>query len=393
MKGFYIDELPDGSVRYRLSYKDPLTGKTKRLSCSMEHHSVRNQRKAEETLQKRLEGLFSPTGGDLLVSDAISRYLADMARSWRRSTYDRNAASLGRVLRLFPADSILQNITPQKWREILTDLTGDGTAGKYNEYLKRVKAFLRWCYFNDYLPAQIADKLTAKVDPDADTSRATDKVLEAAEVPVLLDALMTVDRWHQLARFMLLSGLRCGEALALNDADVDLEFVHVTKTLNANHMTVGAPKTPKSRRDVSVTDELAVLITEIKKYNQWLKVSLGVRSDLFFFSEDDGSFLHWSVFNKFLRENSERVLKKPITSHWLRHTHASFLLASGIPIDVISRRLGHENTEVTQRVYLHIIEKLKKRDADMLRSVKLFDNSPKVMDFEIEPAGLVRKEG
>lgn len=371
MKNFYIDETP-GGVRYRLAYKDPLTGKTKRLSVSMEHHSIRNQRKAEEILQKRLAEVLGESSGDILLKRAAEKYLAAMSSSWRQSTYLRNKSVLDITLKYFPDDTILRNVTPQIWKDKIAEHCGDNNI-KYNENLKRLKAFLRWCFFNDYLDVQIAEKLqnrTANRDPE---DRATEKVLESNEVPPLLDALRPAEHWHQLAEFMLLSGLRCGEAIALDDADVGEEYIRVNKTLSATTGEIGPPKTAKSNRDVSITSELADLIATIRKRNQWLKVSLGIRSDFFFFSEK-GKRLQLAAFNKYLKECSEKSIGKPITSHWLRHTHASFLLASGIPIDVISRRLGHESVEITQRVYLHVIEKLKKRDADALRSVRLLGN-------------------
>ena len=74
-----------------------------------------------------------------------------------------------------------------------------------------------------------------------------------------------------------------------------------------------------------------------------------------------------------------RILGKKVTTHWLRHTHASFLLAAGVPIEIISRRLGHESTAITERVYLHIIDKLKKKDAEFLANVNLLGDGPQVV--------------
>ena len=40
--------------------------------------------------------------------------------------------------------------------------------------------------------------------------------------------------------------------------------------------------------------------------------------------------------------------------HDMRHTHASWLLTEGVPLLVVSRRLGHESIAVTARVYGHV---------------------------------------
>jgi integrase len=45
-----------------------------------------------------------------------------------------------------------------------------------------------------------------------------------------------------------------------------------------------------------------------------------------------------------------------ITFHALRHTHASQLIASGIDIVTVSKRLGHSKPDITLRVYAHMFK-------------------------------------
>ena len=381
MKGLYLVKNPDGSVRYRLQYSDPLTGKVKRLSVSMPCASVRNERKAAEILQDRLADVLGQAPSDALLSAAIDAYVADMSFTWRESTKIRNAATLGRVLRAFPEGTILRNVSAQSWRDGLVRLSGTN-AGTYNEYLKRVKAFLRWCVGHDYLSVDISGKLARKAEERElmGEERATDKYLEPAEVKILLDALAPMPLYQLLARFMILSGLRCGEALALLESDVSGSFVKVNKTLSAVTGKVGPPKTPKSNREVSITPELAACIADIRRRNAWVKAAFRFDCPLFFFS-DKGKAVKYYSFNSYLSELSSRLLGKAVTTHWLRHTHASLLLAAGVPVDVISRRLGHESVQITERVYLHIIDALKKRDAELLSGVSLLGSGPQVVSL------------
>lgn len=378
MRGLSTFTRPDGSVVYQLRYTDPLTGKAKKISKTMPHHSVRNQKAAEDFLREKLDSVLNDRKDGALLLDAISSYVADLSLTWRPSTKTRNEATLSRVLKAFPSGTILCRITPQKWRDALSGLS-HGSAGTYNEYLKRVKAFLRWCCANDYLESNICDKLQRKAEPrDSDDEKATDKYLEPAEAALVLQNLEAFPRWHQIAKFMVLSGLRCGEALALTDLDVGSDYVKVAKTLNPKTLTLGPPKTPKSLRDVSITAELAGCIAEIRRYNAWLKAAYGIESPLFFFN-DKGKFIKYYCFNNYLSNMCLRILGKKVTTHWLRHTHASFLLAAGVPIEIISRRLGHESTAITERVYLHIIDKLKKKDAEFLANVNLLGDGPQVV--------------
>ena len=43
-----------------------------------------------------------------------------------------------------------------------------------------------------------------------------------------------------------------------------------------------------------------------------------------------------------------------IRLHDLRHSHASMLIAMGVPIKLVSERLGHEDIETTLRTYGHL---------------------------------------
>ena len=319
MKGFYIDLQKDGSVRYRMSYVDPLTRKTKRVSVKMDADTVRNRHKAEAELNQKVRELTGAPSSGATLAAAIDAYISDMSRTWRDSTRHRNEMSLKRILRTFPEGVILSALAAQNWRDCLSDLSNDN-ATTYNEYLKRVKSFLRWCISRDYLDIDYTSKL-ARMAAEEPEDKATDKYLEEREVPVLLARLEIMPRYYQIAKFMLLSGLRCGEALALEDADVGTRFISVTKTLNALTKKIGPPKTKKSNREVALTPELVALIADIREYNQWLKDSLGVISPHFFFAES-GDYINYPTFNKYLGNASQEVLGFPISTHWpVSYTH------------------------------------------------------------------------
>jgi integrase len=48
-------------------------------------------------------------------------------------------------------------------------------------------------------------------------------------------------------------------------------------------------------------------------------------------------------------------LPKGVSLHSLRHTHTSHLLADGVPLPVVSARLGHSSIRTTQEIYAHMI--------------------------------------
>jgi integrase len=96
----------------------------------------------------------------------------------------------------------------------------------------------------------------------------------------------------------------------------------------------------------------------------------GIRTDLFLCSQS-GSWLEYDAFRKYLRILSTKVLNRKITPHALRHTATSLLIADGVPIEVVSRMLGHKNSQITKEIYFHITQELQKADNDILKKASL----------------------
>lgn len=47
------------------------------------------------------------------------------------------------------------------------------------------------------------------------------------------------------------------------------------------------------------------------------------------------------------------------------------MMEQGIDMDAISRRLGHSNSKITREIYLHVTEKLREKENERIKSVKL----------------------
>ena len=62
---------------------------------------------------------------------------------------------------------------------------------------------------------------------------------------------------------------------------------------------------------------------------------------------------------------------KTVTPHTLRHTMTSLFAKAGIPLDVISRRLGHESSDITRKIHLHITNTRQIQENQQVSSVTL----------------------
>ena len=77
----------------------------------------------------------------------------------------------------------------------------------------------------------------------------------------------------------------------------------------------------------------------------------------------------WTAIDSFLRNNKEKMgipKDKRISTHIFRHTHISKLAELEVPLYVIQRRVGHSSSKITEKIYLHITEKMKEKTRNLL---------------------------
>lgn len=78
-----------------------------------------------------------------------------------------------------------------------------------------------------------------------------------------------------------------------------------------------------------------------------------------------------STINDHLRKRCREAHVPEMTMHCLRHTHASILMYKEVSTQSISKRLGHASTDITQKVYLHLIEEMEIRDEKKVMSAMM----------------------
>jgi integrase len=187
-----------------------------------------------------------------------------------------------------------------------------------------------------------------------------DEVMIVRDVPALVEALKS-SRFHTLAVTALFTGMRLGELLALRDGRVDLDLgrVQVREALElaSGCVRFKVPKTKAGRRDIMlpmiVIDTLRAHRRELLE--QRMRMGLGrLGPDDLLFCRPDGTALHPTTISAAWGSFAARIGMPEVTFHSLRHAHASQLIAEGVDLVTISKRLGHANPSITLRVYSHL---------------------------------------
>ncbi|HJZ32100.1 MAG TPA: site-specific integrase [Hyphomicrobiaceae bacterium] len=185
-------------------------------------------------------------------------------------------------------------------------------------------------------------------------------ILTSTEVQAVLEALRGKPL-YMIALVLLTTGLRRGEALALRWQDVDLD-AGVLRVEQAFEQTkrgglrLKEPKTRYGRRTVTLPPSTVSELRAHKKAQQELRLAcgLGGRATLVF-DHFDGSPLSPDVITHQWHAAMKAAGLKA-TLHSLRHTHASTLLASGLDVLTISRRLGHATPVLVLTTYGHLFK-------------------------------------
>lgn len=182
--------------------------------------------------------------------------------------------------------------------------------------------------------------------------------LTSAQARMILDHLDP--HWHPLVLTLFGTGLRFGEAGALMWDAVRLDdapaSIHVTRAWEntaggGRGRVLGTPKTRRSRRVVTL--DSAGLVDVLRAH----RARTGGRLDAFTFTGPKGGVVGAHFRDVVWRGAVEAALPdlhpRP-TPHDCRHTHASWLIAAGVPLVGVQRRLGHESIATTADRYGHL---------------------------------------
>jgi len=174
------------------------------------------------------------------------------------------------------------------------------------------------------------------------------ELLSAAENNPIANAMM---------RTAFYTGLRVGELRGLEKMDLKDHYLivkqHIDKT---NHILKGTKTSPYSL-EVSLDNITYEMLKPLaKRTGRWL------------FGDIE------PVCYRYLLDHLNIACKKAgitkhVTPHTLRHSHGSFLLAQGVDILTVQKRLHHKSLNTTTRIYLHEMKNSEEEVVNTLNKV------------------------
>ncbi len=163
--------------------------------------------------------------------------------------------------------------------------------------------------------------------------------------------------WHVAAA----TGLRRGELLGLRWADLDLDAAVLRVAQQVipvpGGLAIGPPKSRAALRSVALPSWLPPLLRAHKDRQAFAKAKTGdLWRDLdLVFPSRVGTPQNPNNLYPDLNRLMARAGVPRITWHQIRHTHVTQAIAAGVPIGVVSKRVGHARTSITLDIYAHVL--------------------------------------
>src|SRR5205085_4569220 len=114
-------------------------------------------------------------------------------------------------------------------------------------------------------------------------------------------------------------------------------------------------KTSRARRQIDLDP---TTLTVINAWRQWQLAeqhAAAVESAEWMFTDGRGEPIHPHAISQTFERIARRAAVPVMRLHDLRHTHGALLLAAGVPVKVVTERLGHAHPVFTIETYQHVL--------------------------------------
>lgn len=253
-------------------------------------------------------------------------------------TYKSYKAAIKHIGNHSFSQTSLKSLTRNMYQQFINEFSkthSKETIRKLNGY---IRSSLDDAVYEGLLPKNITYKVTFKgSNPPKDEQS---KFINLVEYETLKQYFKSQNNRSSLALFiMICTGCRISGVL-----NMKYQYINQVK----NELFIDERKNDVSPRTLTIAKDDMRHITGMIE-----KLKLNTKGLLF---NSFGTTLTINAVNKQLKQACKLHDIKEITSHALRHTHCSYLLANDVSIYYISKRLGHKNISVTTEIYSHLLE-------------------------------------
>lgn len=311
---------------------------------------------------------LAPTG--YTVSRAAEEWMrVHVIPLCRRSTREQYRYLLDKWLLPNIGETLVEVVTPRDIQSVIATMHEAGLSSKTMAHARTtLHALFAWLELN-----RITSNPVRKIRiPQTDNRKR--RSLSQHEVAVMLHALEQ-SRWIHSVRFLLLTGLRRGELLALRWTDIRDGWIHIHATRDKDG-TEGPPKSKAGIRRIPLGKSLQGIL-EAQRAMLALEMVL---SEYVFPSHTGQPVMPGTYYTSIRRIAAKHGVH--VSVHELRHTFVT-LAGRGVDIQALQQMLGHATATQTLDLYQHLTAEVLEQAANAVdsRASFIFEGSTKVSSF------------
>ena len=243
------------------------------------------------------------------------------------------------------------------------------------------------------LKSNPAKTLVIKIDGDEKEEK---RIFSVREEKLVLDYCKNHSIYYNLIAFMLVTGLRIGEATGLTWKQVDFNkkclYVKDSNSKVSGYKgesvkyVMKSTKTKKSVRTIPITNNAMTILREQKELFANLTLDEQSNLDRVFISSVKKP-VNYSTFRSHLERMCKGIQRENpnfenFTSHALRHTFATRCIEGEMNPKTLQKILGHSTLAQTMDTYVHVTEdNLFKEMSKFENYMKSCESNSKIIEF------------
>ena len=247
----------------------------------------------------------------------------------------------------FGTDKRLSEVTRMTYQGLLNDYGNTRSKETVRKLHGILVQILRDAAYDGYIEKDPTYKI--KIDGSVPAKKEEDKYIKIKEYLDLIEYFKSRDEHSYIFLFILaITGARFSEVLNMKYEDLKFNKIHLpgTKTENADRNVEVNPK------------DVELIQAKLKNHPR--------RMDGYIFNISHNGVKRSMNYAKKQIGMKDR---DKVTTYALRHTHCSYLISQGIPIEYISKRLGHSSISITLKYYAHLLDEQKEEQGQRVREI------------------------
>ena len=340
----------------------------KRYSFSSSITGVKGRRDCQRKYELWLYGEGS---GEKSVDLVCKEYLEDIKA--RRGERSPAYVLYERYIRLYIAPRCkgrkMSRMTLRDWQSIINEAQGRNKALS-EKTLKNLRGIISGIIKFGYEDYQCEPLRGSLYIPRGHWKREKE-ILQKEDIRKLFDREEEEPFFYPLFRFLLCTGLRCGEGLGIKKSDIQGSRLIISRSVTADNQ-ISDCKTKNARRVIPLGDLALGILEETIKRNE----DYNLHTDWIFCSPDGSMGKQSTMRNHWNKLKKDKGFPEGSTCYSLRHTFIS-LMSYQMPLEQIKRIVGHGSSMDTLFHYGHYLDGEERQAAsiiDLTLGVNLGDN-------------------